>query len=67
MKNSFPANKTENIDNATQKNSYFHYKHFLYCLQGIQQTTDKFKGADERSSINEEDEGNVCVRCKNII
>ena len=67
MKNAFPTNRSENIDEVTQKNAYFHYKHFLYCLQGIQQTSDKHEGSGERSSVNEEDEGTVCHRWKSII
>ena len=50
-----------------KKKSYFHYKHVLYCLQGIQQTSDKHEGSGEGSSVNEEDEGTVCHRWKSII
>ena len=39
----------------------------MYCLQGIQQTSDKHEGSGERSSVNEEDEGTVCHRWKSII
>ena len=67
MKNSFCTHRSENIDEVTQKSAYFPYQHFLYCLQGIQQTSDKAEESGETSSVNEEDEGTVCHRWKSII